>query len=185
MAAGVVDDLALHHGFAAVGSVVLQVGGAAGVDLDLELDAELAAVAEDSGVDGRQARGADVLIVAGVEGAGLGGAVEEGDGVAAADGPVAAAGTGAGFEDGAVEAEGTHLVGGDQAGDAAAEDDDLDTFASVGRDGERELLLRERGHEAHGLHGEKGSAVSASLAYTQEKIATGKSHGDTSDVQGA
>ena len=183
VAAGVVDDLALHHGLAAVGCVVLQEGGAAGVDLDLEFDAELAAIAEDGGVDGRQAGGADVLIVAGIEGAGLGGAIEEGDGVAAADGPVAAAGTGAGFEDGAVEAEGAHLIGGDQAGDAAAEDDDFDALAGVGSDREGKLFLRAGGQETQRLHGEEGSAVSASLAYTQEEIATGNRHGDTSSFR--
>ena len=68
VAAGVVDDLALDHGLAIVGGVVLQEGGAAGVDFNLELDAELAAVAEHVAMDGRETRGADVLIVAGVEG---------------------------------------------------------------------------------------------------------------------
>ena len=72
MAAGVVDGLALNDGPAAVGGVILQEGGTAVVDLDLEWDAELAAVAEDGAVDGGQAAGTEVLIVALIPGAGLG-----------------------------------------------------------------------------------------------------------------
>jgi hypothetical protein len=185
VAAGVVDDLALDHGLAAVGGIVLQEGGAAGVDLDFELDAELAAVAQHGGVHGGQARGADVLVVAGIEGAALRAAVEQRDGVAAADGPVAAAGAGAGFEHGAVEAEGLHLIRGDEAGDAAAEDDDLRALAGAGRDveGRRGGFgggLGARGEEADRLHGEVGGADAAGLADTGEEVAAGDGHEGTS-----
>jgi hypothetical protein len=177
VAAGVVEDLALDHGLAGVGGVVLQEAGAAGVDFDLELDAELAAVAEDVVVDGGQACWAYVLVVAGIEGAGLFGAVGEGDGVAAADSPVAAARAGAGFENGAVESEGEHLVGGDETGDAAAEDDDFDTFSGVGGDGEVNRDLRHGGHEAHGLHSQERCAVAASLPYSEQEVTPGYRHG--------
>ena len=131
MAAGVVYDLALDHGLAVVDGIVLQERGAAGVNLDLKRHAELAAVAEHVLVDGGQARWANILVIAGVEGAVLFGSVDELDSVAAADGPIAAAGTGAGLEDCAVEAAGLEFIGGDEAGDAATEDGDFDAFAQV------------------------------------------------------
>ena len=90
-------------------------------------------------MDGGDAGGAGVEVAAVLPGTVLDCAVGELDFAAVADGPRAAAGAVAGFEDGAVEAGFAELVGGDEAGDACAEDDDLFAFAEVrGELGRRE-----------------------------------------------
>ena len=64
VAAGVVDDLALLDGLATVEGVSLHQGGAGGVHLDFEGNAELLAVSEQMGVDRGDAGGAGVEIAA-------------------------------------------------------------------------------------------------------------------------
>ena len=111
VAAGVVDDLALFYGFAGVEEGGLHEGRPGGVDLDLEGDAELVAVVEEMGVDGRDAGGAGVEVAAVRPGTVLDGAVGELDLAAVADGPATAAGAVAGFKDGAFEAGLAEFVG--------------------------------------------------------------------------
>ena len=174
VAARVVDHLALLDRLAAIELVALQKRGARGVDLDFERNAELVAVVQHVGVDGGQARGAGVEVEAFVKGAGLLRAVGEVDARAAADGPVAAADAIAGFEHGAGVAELGHLVGGDQAGDASAEDDDAGAVAGDAADGLR--FGGSDGQQAEGLHHGEGGAVAAHLPYTEEKLTPGKCH---------
>jgi hypothetical protein len=98
----VVDDLTLDYGFAVVGGVVLQKAGAAGVDFRSGTRRRACGSSRGWWVDGGQAGGAEILVMAGVPGARLRRAVGEGDGVARAHCPVASAGARAGFEQGAV-----------------------------------------------------------------------------------
>src|SRR5581483_6078041 len=98
MAAGVIDHLPLLNRLAAVEVVRLHERRARGIDLDFERDAELVAVIQHVGVNGRQARGTGVEVEAFVEGACLLSTVGEVDASAATDGPVAAADTVACFE---------------------------------------------------------------------------------------
>ena len=159
VSASVVDDLALLNGFTLIELGRLHQCGAGGVDLDLEGHAEIVAVVEEMGMDGRDARGAGVEIVASLPLANLRSAISELDLGALADRPAATAGAIAGFEDGALEACLAQFVGRDHAGDASAENDDLLASAEVGWE-LRKRGLADRGQEAESLHAGKCGGVS-------------------------
>jgi len=110
----------------------------------------------------------------------LRGAVGEFDLGAFADGPAAATGAVAGFEDGAVEACFAEFVGSSHAGDACAEDDYFFPFAEVSRK-LRKRRLSDGGHEAEGLHGCKCSGVAADLGDALDEDTSGQAHCDGSD----
>lgn len=131
-------------------------------------------------MDGGDARGTGVEVAAVLPVAVLDGPVGELDLGAVADGPIAAAGAVACFEDGAVEAGFAELVGGSHAGDACAEDDDFFAFAEVG--GElRERRLADGGHEAERLHGGECGGVAADLGDALKEDTSGQAHCDGSD----
>ena len=126
-------------------------------------------------MDGGDAGGASVEIAAILPGALLHGAVGELDLGAVAYGPGASAGTAAGFENGDLEARLAELVGGDQAGDAGAEDDDLLAAAEVsGQLGQRRDA--DGRHQPEGLHGRKGGSVSAGLGDALDEDTSGEAH---------
>ncbi len=179
VASGVVDDLTLLDGLAAVEDGVLHEGGAGGVDFDFEGYAEIVTVVEEIGVDGGDASGAGVEVAAILPGAGLDGAVGELDFAAVADGPGAAAGAMAGFDDGAVEAGFAKLVCGDEASDACAEDDDLFAFAEVGGELGKDGGFGSR-QEAEGLHGGERSGIAADLGHALYECTTGETHREDS-----
>ncbi len=176
VAAGIVDGLAHNDGLAAVGGIVLQEGGVGHVDLNLQLYAELFAVAKDSRMDGGETGRTEVLVVAGLPRTGLGAAVEEDDLVTAAHAVVAPSRTLASLEHRNVVAERAQLVGGDQAGDAAAEHDHLDAFAGAGGRLHRLRPGRVSLHQTHALHRQEGSAVPACLPNPAQKIASRDPH---------
>ncbi len=72
-------------------------------------------------------------------------------------------------------AQRAELVGGDESGDAATEDDDADAVAGLRLGGDR-LGLRCKRREAEGLHAEERRAESAGLSNTGEKGPSGKRH---------
>jgi hypothetical protein len=72
---------------------------------------------------------------------------------------------------------GFEFVGGDEAGDAAAENGYFDAFAEGGVEIERLLCAESDGRDPERLHGEEGCAVAAGLADTCEELTTGESHG--------
>ena len=179
IAAGVVDNPALLDGLAVVENIGLHERGAGCVDFDFEGDAELVAVAEEMGVDRRDAGGTGVEVAAVLPRAGLDGAVGEFDFGAVADGPGATAGTVAGFDDGAVEACFAELVCGDEGGDACAEDDDLFAFAEVGGELGKEGGFGSR-QETEGLHGGERSGIAADLGHSFDECTTGETHREDS-----
>src|ERR1700723_2378610 len=123
MAASVINNLAHDRGISAVGVIVLEIGGAAHVDFDLQLNAKLATVSQDCLVDRRQTSGAEVLVVTLFPGTGLCGAIEKGDFISAAHSPVASAWSLSRFEESALVAERTEFVGRYESGDAPSEND--------------------------------------------------------------
>src|SRR5262249_44925195 len=138
---------------------------AAGVDLDLERDAKLAAIAEYGLVMARDAGRAGVPIEVGIEltdlARYLARAVGHLDRVAAPDGPVAAADAVAGFEDCAGIAGLAELIGRGEAGDARTQDDHPGAVRAAWRERQR-LGYRGGAKKAHRLHGEVGGPISAS-----------------------
>ena len=128
MTAGVVDHLPHDDRLPVVGFIVLQVSGAAHVDFNLQLDAQLAAVAQDGGVDRWQTGGAEVLIVPLRPATILHGTIHKSDFVAAANGIVPASGTFPRLQHSAVIAKRAQFVACHKAGDAAAQDNNLDTL---------------------------------------------------------
>src|SRR5450756_1515274 len=98
MSARVVECLTLDVGLAIIDFVVLQEGGAGGIDLYFEWNFELTTIAQDGAVYGGQATGAHVLIETFAPLNRLFGAVGELHDVAFFCAPVAAAGTVPGFE---------------------------------------------------------------------------------------
>ena len=180
VSAGVVDDLTLLDGFALIELGRLHESGAGGVDFYFQGHAQVVAIVEEMGVDGRDAGGAGVEIVAVLPLADLCGAVGKLDFGSVADGPAAASGAVSRFEDGAVEACFAQFVGRDHAGDTSAENDYLLAFAEVG--GElRERGLASGGHEAEGLHAGECGGISTELGHAVNKCTSGQAHGNGSD----
>lgn len=175
VAAGIVDDLALLDGLAAVQDGGLHEGRAGGVDFDFEGDAEVVAVIEDSGVDRWDARWTGVEVAAVLPAAGLDSAVGELDFAAIAYGPGAAAGAVAGFDDSALETGLAKLVCGDEPGDACAKDDDFLAFAEVGGKSREERGFG-CGHKSEGLHGGECGRVAADLGHALDQCTTGEAH---------
>ncbi len=140
MAAGIVFHLPVLHRLAAFEVVRLQEGAARGVDLNLQRDTQLAAVAEHGLVHRRQPCRAYILVEAFPEGAFLRKAGGELDLGSVADCPVSAADAFPGFEQSAGVAKLAQLIRRGQPGDAATQDDHAGPFA-----GARGLLDRSRG----------------------------------------
>ena len=180
VAASVMDDLTLLDGFAVVELGRLHEGGARCVDFDLEGNAEFLAITEKVGVDRGDTGGTCVEISAVLPIASLRGSVGELDFGTFADGPAAASGAIAGFEDGAVEAGFAELVRGGHTGDARAEDDYFFAFAEVsGELGQRRFA--DGGHESKRLHCGKCGGVAADLGDALKEDTSGQAHCDGSD----
>jgi hypothetical protein len=140
VAAGVVFHLPVLYRLAAFEVVCLQEGAARGVDLDLQRDPQLAAVAKHRLVYRRQSCRPYILVEAFTERAFLRKAGGEFHLGAVADGPVSAADALTGFEQSAGVAELTQLIRRGEPSDAATQDDHAGPFA-----GARRLLDRGRG----------------------------------------
>ena len=167
--------LAHLDGLAAIGGGIVEPRTAAGVDLDLEGDTELPAIAEHRLMGARDARRAGIPVHLGIEFAQLPGAVVHVEAGAAPDAPVAAADAVARFQDGAIVAGLAELIGGRQSRDAGAEDDDLGAVRLALLQRQR---LRHRGgaQKAHGLHGEIGRPVAADAADLPQELPTRAAH---------
>ena len=174
-AAHVVVGLAHLDRLGAVRRRIVEPRVAAGVDLDLERDAELPAIAEHGLVGARNPRRPRIPVHFGIEFAELAGAVGHVDAGAAPDAPVASADAVARFQHRAVVAGLAELIGRRQPGDAGAEDDDLGAVALALLQCQR-LRHRGRAQEAHGLHGEIGRPVAADAADLTQEVPTRAAH---------
>ena len=176
MAAGIVFHLPVLYRLAAFEVVRLQKGAARGVDLNLQRDPQLAAVAEHRFVHRGQPCWAYILVETFPEGTFLGKAGGELDLGSIADCPVSTANAFPGFEQGAGVTQLAQFIRRGEPSDAATQDDDAGTFA-----GARRLLDCSRGRggngqQAQGLHHGEGGAVSASLTHPHQKIAPAQTH---------
>ena len=174
-AARIVDRLAQLDRLAVIGRGIVQQRAAIGIDLDLERDAELAAIAEHGLMMAGEPRRPRVPVQALVEFADLAGAVGHVERGAAPDGPVAPADAIADLEHGAVVAGLAELVRRRQAGHSGAENDDLGAVTGAPLERQR-LGDGSRAKEAHRLHGEVGGAVAADLRDPAQKFPTGAAH---------
>src|SRR5262249_44777863 len=171
----VVDRLAQLDRPPGVDRLVHEQRAAAGIDLDLERDAELPAIAEHALVVAGQPRRTGVPVEAVIEIAELARAVGELERCAAADGPGAAADAIARLEHGAVVAGLAELVGGGQARHPGAEHHHLGAMVRAAL--ERERLGDRRGaDETHRLHCEIGRAVAADLRDVPQEVPTRATH---------
>ena len=167
-AARIVDGLAHLDRLAAIRGRIEQQRAAAGIDLDLERDAQLPAIAEKGLMMAGHARRAGIPVEVLIEFADLARAVGQLDLGAPADRPVAAADAIAGLEHRAVVAGLAELIGGRQSGDAGAENDHLGAVAGARFERQR-FGERRRAEEAHRLHREVGRAISAGGATCRRK----------------
>ena len=126
-------------------------------------------------MDGGDAGGSGVKVTAVRPGTVLRGAIGELDLTAVANGPVAATGAAARFEDGASETGLAQLVGGDQAGDAGAKDDHALPVAKIrGELGEGRRAGGSR--ETQYLHGAKGCGIAADLGDALQEDTSSEAH---------
>ena len=175
--ARVVDRLAQLDRPAVIGRRIVQQRPAIGIDLDLERDAELVAIAEHGLMMAGKPRRPRVPVQPLVELADLAGAVGHIERRAAPDGPVASAHAIAGFEHRAVVSGLTELIGRGQPGDAGAENDDLGAVTAARLERER---FGEGGgpQKSHRLHGEIGGAIASGLRHLAQEFPTGAAHLD-------
>ena len=177
--AHVISELAVGEGPAAE----LRASGAVDVDHDLHRHAESAGIAEDGMMVMGDAGGAGVEIEARREAADLIGAPDLRDPVAAANRPRAAADPVPRLENGDVPAGAAELPGGDQPGDAGAEDHHPAPAARRARQLEG---LRRRGRDveqAHRLHAEQDRAVASDRTQPFEEAPSGDAHGESPCAQ--
>ena len=177
LAAHVVVGLAHLDRLAAVRRRIVEPRVAAGVDLDLERDAELPAIAEHGLVGARNAGRAGIPVHLRIELADLPGAVGHLDAGAAPDAPVAPADAVARLEHRAVVAGLAELMGRRQPGDAGAEDDDLGAVGLALLQRQR-LRHRRRAQQAHRLHRKVGRPVAADAADLAQEVPTRAAHLD-------
>src|SRR6202030_1809149 len=124
-AARIVVGLAHLDRLAAIRSRIVEPRATAGVDLDLECDAEFLAIAEDGVMGARDARWTGVPVHLGIEFAQLSCAVVHVEPGAAPDAPISAADAITRLQDDAIVAGVAELIGGRQSRDAGAQNDDL------------------------------------------------------------
>jgi hypothetical protein len=126
-------------------------------------------------VDRWDAGGAGVEVAAALPIAALRRAIGELNFAAVADGPVAAAGTAACFEDRTCEAGFAELMRRDKASDSPAQDKDFLSFAEAGG---KLRQRRETGSfdQSEGLHRGKRSGVSADKRHALDKRASSQAH---------
>ena len=165
VAAGVVDPLAHLQLLAAVGP---EVGAAAGVDLDLQRHAQLAAIGQQPLVMAGNARRPRVHVEPVGEAHGLRLLADHLDLVAVAQRPVAPAQAPARLQQRHVIAGPLQLIGRHQAGDAAAQNDHPLAAARV-RGHRRRRRRRHRAHQTQGPHRRIGRAVAAGRAKAVKK----------------
>ena len=152
VAAHVVVDTAIELGLTAEGLIRLKAVDAVVHDVDLEGHVQITAIADQAAVVVGDAARTGVDVETLVEHTGLGGAVQFVDGVAAAHGVVAAADPLLGFQDEAFVTHSFQFVGGGQATDAGAQDQDFLSLAHAPRRAHLDILADMAG-KAHGRHG--------------------------------
>ena len=178
VAAHVGPDLAPRHGLAAEPLPVVEQGRAVVVGEDLQLDAELLAVAEDRPVVVGDAGRPEVRVhmVLPVEAHPLA-AVGLPHHVAAAHGEVAPAGSAGGLQDGAAVTGFRQLVGRGHAGDAGPEDGHALALAGAAGQVEGRRVSLAHPRQAQGMHGPIDGVHPGHSADGLDEVSPGHLHG--------